>query len=230
MLGKSDTVRPMEYPLLPGTPLPVVDLRSSADLVVRVRELESEREEWSQRTARQLEAARREALEQGRAAAAGDQAGWRKQCAASLASAVEEFCRRRDEYLAQVEQEVVHLALAIAERILHREAQMDPLLLSGAVRVALGQLADSTGVRLHVPAAQKEMWGEMLRLMPGLPLRPELVAEPDLDVCDASLETSLGRVDLGVRAQIAEIERGFFDLLEVRATGSAGSSGGGKQG
>jgi len=230
MQGKSDAVRPMEYPLLPGAPLPVIDLHSPADLAARVRELEAEREEWNQHAARQVEAVRREALEQGKAMAAGNQAECRKQCAATLATAIEDFRGRRDEYLAQVEQEVVRLSLAIAERILHREAQMDPLLLSGAVRVALGRLADSTGVRLHVPAAQKEMWGEMLRLMPSLPLRPELVAESDMDVCDASLETSLGRVDLGVRAQIAEIERGFFDLLEVRAAANGASPNAGKQG
>ncbi len=229
MLGKSDAVRPMEYPALPGAPLPVIDLRAPGDLAARVRELEAEREEWSQRAARQAEAARREALEQGRAMAAGDQAEWRKKCAVSLAAAIEDFRGRRDEYLGQVEEQVVRLALAIAERILHREVQMDPLLLSGAVRVALGQLADSTGVRLHVPASQREMWGEMLRLMPGLPLQPELVAEPDMEACDATLETSLGRVDLGVRAQIAEIERGFFDLLEVRTAGSGASSGAGKR-
>jgi hypothetical protein len=35
-------------------------------------------------------------------------------------------------------------------------------------------------------------------------------------------------VDLGVRAQIEEIERGFFDLLEVRAKDSR--AGTGKQG
>jgi flagellar assembly protein FliH len=124
---------------------------------------------------------------------------------------------RRDDYLARVEQEVVRLALAIAERILHREANMDPLLLAGAVRVALGQLAESTEVRLRVPADQREMWAEMLRLMPGLPLRPEVVGDPELSACEAILETNLGRVDLGVRAQIGEIERGFFDLLNVRA-------------
>ena len=47
----------------------------------------------------------------------------------------------RDRFLHAVEQEVVKLALAVAARILRREAQMDPLLLTGAVRVALGQLA-----------------------------------------------------------------------------------------
>jgi len=93
---------------------------------------------------------------------------------------------------------------------------MDPLLLSGAVRVALGHLAESTEVRLRVPPGQRDMWAEMVRLMPGLPLRPQVQADEDLQSCDAVLETGLGTVDLGVRAQLAEIERGFFDLLDVR--------------
>jgi len=41
-----------------------------------------------------------------------------------------------------VEHEVVKLALAVAARILRREAQMDPLLLTGAVRVALDNSLD----------------------------------------------------------------------------------------
>jgi flagellar assembly protein FliH len=122
----------------------------------------------------------------------------------------------REAYLAQVEQEVVRLALSIATRILHREAQMDSLLLSGAVRVALGQLSDTTEVRLRVPAAEQELWDEMIRLMPNLPLRPQLVSDDGLSVGECALETHLGSVDLGVKAQLAEIERGFFDLLERR--------------
>ena len=60
-----------------------------------------------------------------------------------LAALVAHFASERDRFLHVVEQEVVKLALAIAARILRREAQMDPLLLTGAVRVALGQLAAS---------------------------------------------------------------------------------------
>jgi flagellar assembly protein FliH len=132
-----------------------------------------------------------------------------------------------------VEREVVRLALAIAERILHREAQLDPLLLAGAVRVALGQLAETTEVRLKVPASQQELWAEMIRLMPGLPLRPEVCADERLEACDLMLESTLGSVDLGVRAQLGEIERGFFDLLDVRRDGKgdgAGPAAAGKQG
>jgi len=42
------------------------------------------------------------------------------------------------------------------------------------------------------------------------------VGDAELQTFEASLEARLGTVDLGVRAQLAEIERGFFDLLEVR--------------
>lgn len=219
MLGKLDpNVRPMEYPVLSGSApsLPAVDFTSPSDLVARVRELEAQLQERDRQFARQLEAARRQALDQGRQQAGGDQKGWREKIAQSLHAALEDFRSAREDYLARVEHEVVRLALAIAERILHRESQLDPLLLAGVVRVALHQLADSTTVRLRVPSAQSEMWSEMLRLMPGLPLRPEVVPDPALEPCGAVLETSLGSVDLGVHAQIEEIERGFFDLLAVR--------------
>jgi flagellar assembly protein FliH len=84
-------------------------------------------------------------------------------------------------------------------------------------------------VQLRVPAEQRAMWDEMLRLMPALPLRPTVVSDADMRPEEAALEANLGSVDLGVRAQIAEIERGFFDLLEVRREGKAYEPAGEKQ-
>lgn len=220
MLTSAEAVERMEYPILAGGHAAPEGVRGPAG---RVRELEAALAERDREHGRELEAARQEAIEKGREAAGGELAAWRKERGAQMEKALEEFRARRDEYLARVEHEVVRLALAIAERILHREAQMDPLLLSGAVRVALGQLAESTEVKLRVPAAQQGMWGEMLRLMPGLPLRPTVVADARLEAAEAVLEAELGTVDLGVRAQLAEIERGFFDLLEARReTGKRG--------
>jgi flagellar assembly protein FliH len=73
------------------------------------------------------------------------------------------------------------------------------------------------------------MWEETLRLMPNLPLRPNVVGDPEVGPEECVLETKLGSADLGVRAQLAEIERGFFDLLEVRpralADGRLGDTG-----
>jgi len=206
-------VERMEYPILAGESAAMEGARGTAG---RVRELEAALAQRDRELGQQLKAAREEALEKGKEAAGSEAAVWRKERGAQLEKALEEFRARRDEYLARVEHEVVRLALAIAERILHREAQMDPLLLSGAVRVALGQLAESTEVKLRVPGDQQGMWAEMLRLMPGLPLRPTVVADAKLEAAEAVLEAELGTVDLGVRAQLAEIERGFFDLLEAR--------------
>jgi flagellar assembly protein FliH len=132
------------------------------------------------------------------------------------------FARERDRFLERVEREVVHLALAVAARILRREAQMDPLLLTGAVRVALGQLAATTQVRLCVPKAELDLWTQSIALLPNLPLRPAVVADDGLRLGDCRIETELGSVDLGIRAQLNEIERGFFDRAGAPAQLGAG--------
>jgi flagellar assembly protein FliH len=105
----------------------------------------------------------------------------------------------------------VKLALGIAARILRREAQMDPLLLTGAVRVALGQLSGSTEVRLRVPSAELDLWNDVIALLPNLSLKPAVVAGEGMRLGDCVIETTLGSVDLGIRSQLGEIERGFFD-------------------
>jgi flagellar assembly protein FliH len=128
-----------------------------------------------------------------------------------MAALTESFAAARDRYLQDVEHEVVRLALAIAARILRRESQMDPLLLTGAARVALGQLASTTEVKLRVPAGDLDLWQQAVALIPNLPLRPTVLGGDGLRTGDCIVETSLGTVDLGIRAQLAEIERGFFD-------------------
>jgi flagellar biosynthesis/type III secretory pathway protein FliH len=56
---------------------------------------------------------------------------------AAITVALAEFARERALYYQKIEGEVVQLALSIARKILHREAQVDPLILMGIVRVAL---------------------------------------------------------------------------------------------
>lgn len=182
----------------------------------KIQEMQQEFAARESAFAQQLDAAQQEAFERGRNEVEVERLAVLQRIEGALQASLGGFQASRDAYLEQVEQEVVRLALSIATRVLHREAQMDPLLLSGAVRVALGQLSDTTEVRLRVPAAEHEMWGEMIRLMPNLPLRPQIVANESLGVGECTLETDLGSVDLGVKAQLYEIERGFFDLLERR--------------
>ena len=153
----------------------------------------------------------------GREEAARQLAGERERLHRQAMSLIESFSQSRDSYLHHLEREVVELALAIAARILRREAQMDPLLLTGAVRVALGQLAASTAARLRVPAQDQPMWEEALSLMPGLTLRPQVIGEPGMELGECRMETGLGSADLGLWPQLKEIERGFFDRVGQRS-------------
>jgi len=186
-------------------------------LVERIQEFEREAEERERAFAARLEKETGAAFARGRAEEEVNHTALFRKTAQAVERSIKEFTAARDAYFSKAEHEVVGLALSIAERILHREAQMDPLLLSGAVRVALGQLSDTTEVRLRVPVAELTFWSEMVQLMPTLPLRPQLTGDEAMAAGECVLETHLGSVDLGVKAQLAEIERGFFDLIERRS-------------
>jgi flagellar assembly protein FliH len=140
-----------------------------------------------------------------------------------LTALAAKFSEERDRYLAAVEREVVKLALAVAARILRREAQMDPLLLTGAVRVALGHLAASSEVELRVPAAELELWKEAIRHLPHLAMKPVVIAGEGMRLGDCTIASKVGTVDLGVRSQLAEIERGFFDRAGTAAVSANGA-------
>ena|ERR1700761_2983361 len=128
----------------------------------------------------------------------------------------EEFRQQRTRYFVGVEGEIVRLALAIAARVLHREAKLDPLLLTGVVRVALEKLAKDSTVVLRVPANELEKWREAFAANQEPALK--LVGDERMGAGECVLETNVGRVELGVGAQLEEIERGFFDLLQQRPT------------
>jgi flagellar assembly protein FliH len=165
----------------------------------------------AEETRRSFEAGRASGREEQRKAVAAEQAAARAREKRQLAALAENFALERDRYLQAVEQEVVRLALAVAARILRREAQMDPLLLTGAVRVALGQLSASTQVRLRVPSGDLPLWTEAIALLPNPAVKPVVVGDEGLRLGECLIETDLGSVDLGVRSQLGEIERGFFD-------------------
>ena len=127
-------------------------------------------------------------------------------------------------YLVEVEREVVALVLDMAHRILHHEAQIDPLLLRGAVRVALDAIREGGEIRLLVPEQQCAAWQAetaLLRLD-----GKEIVVEgvPTMAVGECRCRLATGTLDLGVRAQLGEVERSFEKLLQVGgARGRTGS-------
>ena len=203
---------------------PAADQSRAEDLEARMRaefELRLAQERRNAEEAGRMEGRREGGLAE-REAMARAQAAHEQERRRQALELVERFAQERDRFLQAAEREVVQLALAVAARILRREAQMDPLLLTGAVRVALGQLAGSTQVRLLVPGAERELWADALALVPNLALKPAVLAGEGMRLGDCRIETELGSVDLGIRAQLGEIERGFFDRAGGARSGGAG--------
>jgi len=133
-----------------------------------------------------------------------------------VSKAVEDFGRDRENYFSHVEAEVVKLAIGIARKILHREVQVDPLLLAGVVRVALDKIAADTSVRLRVHPDHVYAWHDFFSNQREHRVVPELLGDATLGMGQCVLETALGTTELTLEAQLAEIERGFFDLLAQR--------------
>ena len=133
---------------------------------------------------------------------------------AMVRKACEDFDKERTRYFAAVEGQVIKLSLAIAARVLHREARIDPLLLSAAVRVALEKVAEESETRLRVPVSDVAQW--QAEFDAGGTHNVKLIGQEGMARGECVLETSVGTVELGIEAQLGEIERGFYDLLQKR--------------
>jgi flagellar assembly protein FliH len=137
--------------------------------------------------------------------------------AGKIRQALVNFQEERKSYFSRVESDVVQLALAIAAKILHREAQVDPMLVAALVRVAVDKLHDGSSVTVRVSPAEAGKWREYL----ANPLNGstiEIVEDTHLGEADCVLETDLGSANFSIDAQMKEVERGFFDLLAQRPT------------
>jgi flagellar assembly protein FliH len=134
----------------------------------------------------------------------------------SLTSALAQFTRDRALYFQKVEAEVIQLALAIARKILHRESQLDPLLLAGIVRVALEKIDGATGVVLRVHPQSAAEWRRYLSAHLDPADLPQIVEDPAQPADRCLLETSMGTAVVGMELQLKEIEQGLMDLLAAR--------------
>ena len=148
--------------------------------------------------------------------------------------ALVDFAQERTQYYRRVEIEVVQLSLAIAQKILHREAQIDPDLLAGIVRVTLEKLDGATRVDLYVHPREGTDWRHYFaRQMEGPPA-PEIHEDGTLAPGECRIETSLGTAEIGLELQLKEIETGLMDLLAERPQaepgGTSSSTPGGKKG
>jgi flagellar assembly protein FliH len=133
-----------------------------------------------------------------------------------LSKTIHDFATERDIYFQRVEEQVVRLTLAIARKILHREAQMDPLLLTGILRVALEKIGSSTNTRLRAHPSDIQVWRDYFAQTHENVSAPEMIGDPEMQPGRCILETEMGTTEIGLDTQLKEIEQGFLDLLTQR--------------
>jgi flagellar assembly protein FliH len=123
-----------------------------------------------------------------------------------------EFARDRQRFFAAAESQVVLLGVAVARKILSREVVTDGLHLRATVKAALVRIQDGSTSTLRVAEEEVALWTEMFQRGS----QGRVIVEGDLRLSSGEcvLETTLGRVELGVDAQMEEIERGFGELMQ----------------
>jgi len=133
----------------------------------------------------------------------------------AIAASIREFAEQRNEYFARVEAEIVQLSLSIAAKILHREAQVDPMLVATLVRMAVERMREESSVAVRVAPGRVAAWRQYFAEQPNMG-RVEVVEDAQLTSQDCVLETELGSANFGLDTQLKEVEQGFFDLLALR--------------
>jgi len=135
---------------------------------------------------------------------------------AEIAQALQKFQVEKADYYSRVEVELVHLALSIAARILHREAQVDRMLVGSLVKVALEKIQQGTKIAVRVNPEEIVVWTEYLEKNLAGRLNFSVIGDDSVKLRHCVLETELGQTEIGIESQLKEIERGFFDLLAQR--------------
>jgi len=151
-------------------------------------------------------------FQEGQAAARREAAAHIEAMNLHVARSIEELAGLRQRFRHEAEEDVVALAIAIARRILHRELTIAPEALLGLVKAALEKIELREVHRVRVSRADALMVQQHLEKM-GLPRPIEVIADPSLQRGSAILDSSRGALDASVETQLAEIERGFADLV-----------------
>lgn len=130
------------------------------------------------------------------------------ECEKALKNAATAIKEAYDEFLTALEPDMVRLAQAIAERILHREVRTDPELVSRTVCAALEMLAarNHVSVRVHPHdlEALRSHKVALLEQFDGL-VQLDVLADESVEPGGCVAENSNERVDARLDAQLTQI-------------------------
>lgn len=127
----------------------------------------------------------------------------------ALRQAIQDIQQAKQTWLAQWESSGVHVAAAIAKRVIRRELTRQPDIPLALVREALELAAGSSHVRIHLnPADHSALRNQvqtLVREMSGLG-EPQVIADEAITPGGCRVETHFGSIDQQFEAQLARIE------------------------
>jgi flagellar assembly protein FliH len=166
-----------------------------------------------QEAATKIDQLRREAFVEGAAAGRQQAEEQIRPAMEGLAQALSELSRLKEVVRDQATEDLIHLAVSIAARVIHREVAIDPDALTGLVKAAFAkvQSREINRVRLH-PALEGLVRKSLEQC--GAPKNLVLAADPGLKPGEVFFETAQGILDASVETQLREIERGLIDKLD----------------
>jgi flagellar assembly protein FliH len=169
--------------------------------------------EAEQEAARKLDQARREAYAEGLAAGRQQAEEQFRPAAQGLAETLNTLARLRESIREETIRDLVHLAISVAARVIHREVAVDPDALGGLIQAAFSKLQsrEINRVRMHPTL---EVLVRKLLEQSGAPKNLVLTPDPSLKPAEVFFETAQGILDASVETQLREIERGLIDKLE----------------
>jgi flagellar assembly protein FliH len=208
-------VAAMEYRDIAGHPVSDAGTRSGARNIATGSRRRTEVELAEAEVAERITRERAEAVEQTEQRLRQQFESQLLAARAGVAEALKAFDVQRTEYFARVEAEVVQLALAIAAKILHREAQVDPMLVATLVKMTIDKMREGSSVTVRVGIGRAARWKQYFAAQAN-GARVEITEDATLSDHDCVLETELGVANFGLDTQLKEVEQGFFDLLALR--------------
>jgi flagellar assembly protein FliH len=189
---------------------PQITPEQLADLQRRLAEMQSLKER-AERDARQ--AGLREGEAAGRAKATAELQAVMQRLAAAIDQTATERARLRQ----ASEGDLIKLAVAIAQRILHRQISVDPDAIGGIIRAAFEKLQRQEIFRVRAHPSHQQA---LLKLLPPDGARKvEIVGDPALPPGGIVFETAMGDLDASIETQLREIECGLADRLRKQQHG-----------
>jgi flagellar assembly protein FliH len=134
---------------------------------------------------------------------------------ARLTGTIEDIAALRGSIMRRSERDMVRLAVAMAERVLRREVDLDRELLVIMARTAIERLGSQTSATIHLNPIDHDV--VLSKRQHDFGSAVELIADPSVARGACQVRSAFGTIDAGIEAQIGELSRALLGDGVARA-------------